>query len=409
MRIVSGRANNVTAKSIKKYPNSVWYLGVVTFFLKGFVFMMLPLLIVYLDRIGYDADETGFILGLGWVLGTFVGPIVGYLSDRFSDKKVYLSIILIWSLSCFGFWQIDNYWLLCLCSLLNGFCRSTVDVLILKRMFSVVKEDQTREVSTFQSIALNSAAITGAAIGSFIAINVQSYWFLMIGLAYLLFLIIDLPMRYQEQSTTEEKMLSLRETLLILVRNRSLFWYLLSGTCFMAGYIQLESSIPILLNQENILKVLGLLQAESALLVILLSIPIIKLIKRINTNLVIFFVSILTGIGMLCFTFGVTALYFVGIALYSIGEIVYFPLWREKIVSLGGELRGTFLGFISFTDLGLFLGSSLGGYLFQNGGKLLTFGVIAIVVQFIFIFYFLGSRVGNIVDFNGVSDPKKII
>jgi MFS family permease len=60
---------------------------------------MLPLLIVYLDHIGYNPSDVGFILGIGWVLGTFGGPIAGYLSDRVGDKKVFLTIISLWAIS----------------------------------------------------------------------------------------------------------------------------------------------------------------------------------------------------------------------------------------------------------------------------------------------------------------------
>lgn len=385
---------------IPQYPIYIWYLAGVNFLTRLITFMMLPLSIVYFGKIGYEESEVGWLLGIGWVLGAFGGPLVGYLVDKLGSKLVYTVILLLWSVSFVGFGFFQSFWILLFLSLLNGFCRSTVEVVILSRMFASVSVDQQSSINRFQYIILNWGTIIGTAVGAYTSMYVEQNWFTYVGLVFLVFVVVDQFYSQQKQEKTnqidkEPSHPRLADVIRIVSKDRVLLLLLFSGICYMVGYIQLDSTIPIALNDLNQMHTYALLNIENSLLVIVLAVPIMNWASKWKPSIVVFVMCLFVSLSLLCFVFSYEPLYYVGIFFYTIGEIAFFPLWRQKIADLGGPMKGTYLGLTNFSYLGFFFGSFLGGTFFELGGSLLVFTIMAIIVQFTFLFYIFAVILQN--------------
>jgi MFS family permease len=391
----------MSRKWIPHYPINIWYLAGVNFFTRFITFMMLPLSIVYLGKIGYEESEVGWLLGIGWVLGAFGGPLVGFFVDKLGSKLVYNGILFLWSISFVGYGFFQSFWVLMFLSLLNGFCRSTVEVVILSRMFASVSVDQQSSINRFQYLILNWGAIIGTAVGAYTGEYVEQNWFTYVGFAFLVFVVIDL---FYSQQTNKENTkqieqtqthTSLADVLRIISKDRVLLLLLFSGICYMVGYIQLDSTIPITLNDQNQMHIYAFLNVENSLLVIVLAVPIMNWASKLKPSVVVFIMCLFVSLSLLCFAFPYEPLYYVGVLFYTIGEIAFFPLWRQKVADLGGSMKGTYLGLTNFSYLGFFFGSFLGGTFFELGGSLLVFTIMAIIVQFTFLFYMFAVILQN--------------
>ncbi|WP_028778343.1 MFS transporter [Shimazuella kribbensis] len=383
------------------YPTGVWYLAGVNFLTRFITFLMLPLSIIYLGKIGFEETEVGWLLGIGWILGAFGGPMVGYLVDKLGAKKVYAVILILWSLSFFGYGLTQSFWILMGLSLVNGFCRSTVEVVILSRMFASVSKEKQSKINGFQYIILNWGAIIGTAVGAYTGVYVTQDWFTYIGFVFLVLLIIDrfvplakLEKEKQRIQENEEKP-SIKEVIQIISKDRVLLLFLFSGICYMTGYIQLDATIPIALNDQNQMHTYAFLNLENSILVVLLAVPIMNLVSKWRPFTVVFTMCLFLSLSLICFVFHSTPLYYVAILFYTIGEIAFVPLWRQKIADLGGPLQSTYLGLTNISYLGFFFGNFLGGMFFEKGGSLLAFSIIAIMVQFTFVFYIFATQTQN--------------
>ncbi|MCH5584942.1 MFS transporter [Shimazuella sp. AN120528] len=382
------------------YPAGVWYLAGVNFLTRFITFMMLPLSIIYLGKIGYQESEVGWILGIGWIIGAFGGPLVGYLVDKLGSKRVYAVILILWSVSFVGYGFTQSFWILMFLAILNGFCRSTVEVVILSRMFASVSTDQQSNINRFQYIILNWGAIMGTVAGAYTGKYVEQNWFTYMGLVFLVLIVVDrfIPQGKQEKDEKTEQTQSnpsLAEVMRIISKDRVLLLLLFSGICYMIGYIQLDSTIPIALNEQNQMHTYALLNVENSLLVIVLAVPIMNWASKWRPSVVVFIMCLFVSLSLLCFAFTYEPLYYVGVLFYTIGEIAFFPLWRQKVADLGGSMKGTYLGLTNFSYLGFFFGSFLGGTFFEQGGSLLVFSIMAIIVQLTFLFYIFAVMLQN--------------
>lgn len=61
------------------------------------------LISVYLLDLGYSATEVSFLLSVSFIFSMIVQPVIGYLSDRFSIKKVNSITLLIGGMGAVAF------------------------------------------------------------------------------------------------------------------------------------------------------------------------------------------------------------------------------------------------------------------------------------------------------------------
>lgn len=371
------------------FNREVWFLVVISFFTRMITFVLLPFMIIYLGKIGLDATEIGWVIGSGWILGSIAGPIIGYLSDRFGTKPVYFTVMIIWLLSFIGFAFLENFYLLMLTSLINGIGRTSIDPLLLTRMYQSVAKSKQTNVSKLNYIAFNAGIMIGPFIGTELSKSYGSEVFLASAVVFLFFLLLDPFFRSKKVRIIEKQTIPLKETMTVLWKDRILKWYLLAGTIFAVAYIQIDSTLPLALQAEQLFNWYSPLSLFNALIAIIITTPLMNWAEKRSLSSMMLLSSLFLMAGFFCFTNSWISLYFVGFLFISLAEILFYPLWRESVANLNRTLQGTYLGATNFSFIGYFIGSALGGELFQlwgSGYTFLTFGVISITTFFAFKF-----------------------
>jgi MFS family permease len=88
--------------------------------------------------------------------------------------------------------------------------------------------------------------------------------------------------------------------------------------------------------------------------------------------------------------------YILGMVVFTIGEILQFPSSNLFVDRLAPEdLRGSYYGAGSLRGLGFFVGPTLGGWLTEQVGGRVMFGVIGMIVITGIAFFQLGCRMAE--------------
>ncbi|WP_028777074.1 MFS transporter [Shimazuella kribbensis] len=374
------------------FNREVWFLVLISFTTRMITFVLLPFMIIYLGKIGMDATEIGWIIGSGWILGSIAGPLIGYLSDRIGTKPVYFSVMIVWLLSFIGFAYVDNFYLLLIISLINGIGRTSIDPLLLTRMYRSVDVSKQTNVSKLNYIAFNAGIMIGPFIGTELSKSFGSEVFIGSACVFTLFLLLDPFFRSKSIRKVEKQTITLKATLRVLWADQTLKWYILAGTIFAVAYIQIDSTLPLALQAAQLFSWYSPLSLLNALVAVIITTPLMNWAEKRSLSSMMLLSVVFVMLGFFCFINSWIPLYFLGFLFISLSEILFYPLWRESIANLNRSLQGTYLGTTNFSYIGYFVGSALGGELFQWWGSGYTFLFFAIISMATFVAFRIGQR-----------------
>ena len=346
----------------------VWFLLGSTAIGRTATFMCLPFLALYLADLGYPAAIVGLIVGISWLAGSVGGLVGGYLADRWGPKSILLGSLAVWSLSYFGFAWSESDGMLIAVSLLNGLGRAFYDTVSKSIMLSSVPAKKHPKVlGRASTLVLNLAAAVGPLAGAALT-RATSYTvlFLVAGSVYLLLLVLSIfAVTRFDESIRSPKTITLSDVCRAIFRDRVLLVFLLMGTVFFIGFSQLETTLPLFLDQLGV-GIYPALLIVNAVLVVLFSIPVSDWAAsqwekgRMGTVMVCS--TLIFSAGLALFFGGPVWLFFLGMIFISFGEMLFFPVWESAIAERGGELRGTLLGSTNITAVGFFFGPLAGGW-----------------------------------------------
>ncbi len=355
--------------------------------------MILPFMVIYLQSLHFNEEQIGWIVGLGWIMGAFGGPVIGYFSDRWNSKKIYQFLLAIWALTFFGFSLSTNFFVLIFLVIVNGLCRCVIDVILLDRIFLVVFPSDRSRVANYNFIALTSAMALGPLVGSLATPVSQLFVWVAVGLSCLV--VLDILWK-EPQAIGERKQLpALKNTIRVLYQDRTLFWYIIAGLIFFTIFIQLETTFPIILKEQNFIDFYAILYTIKSTTIVLLSFLLAARIHRIQGSLVMLIASISLCLSFVLFMEESVACYFLGVILFGVGECLFSGIWRVKVVELGGELQATYLGTTNFAYLGLTFGSAVGGEILNLANSNWLYILMSVMALFIFVSYFYGESLHN--------------
>ncbi|MCH5583970.1 MFS transporter [Shimazuella sp. AN120528] len=225
-------------------------------------------MVIYLQSLHLNEEQIGWIVGIGWIMGAFGGPVIGYFSDRWNSKKLYQFILAIWALTFFGFSLSTNFFVLILLVVANGLCRCVMDVILLDRIFLVVLPSDRSRVANYNFIALTSAMALGPLVGSLV--TPISLLFVWVGVGLSCLVVLDLLWREPLAVGERKQLPALKDTVRVLYQDRTLFWYVIAGLIFFTIFIQLETTLPIVLKEQSFDFYAILYAMKSAIIVFLL-------------------------------------------------------------------------------------------------------------------------------------------
>lgn len=365
--------------------------------------MSFPFLAIYLTA---NTDLTpamiGGIIGLGPLAGTFGGFIGGALSDFIGRKKVMVVALLGISLSFVGFTFTTLPWLLALLSVLNGLCGSFFQPVSKALMADLTDESKRVRIFSLRYWSVNIGFVLGPMLGALAGLSGSAILFLVAAGVYLLYplVLLVLMKRFgvgEITQTAAGSSFKLREVLRVVAEDRVLRWFLLGGTLAIMVHGQMSVTLGQHLEREFERGILmfSTLLSVNALVVIVCQIPLSKWVEKRTPLFGVVLGGLLFAVGDLGFAFSTNLFFFVvSMVIFTVGEIFMIPseyVMLDRITPEG--MRGTYYGTQTFTELGNFMGPSIGGLVLGGFGGSMMFIMFGTVALVSILFFWRGQAV----------------
>jgi len=263
----------------------------------------------------------------------------------------------------------------------------------------LVPKERLIETYGFLRVALNLGWAVGPAAGGYLATFLPYAW--LFGVAALItilgFLFVLLFLRESFQKTSKQ---TVSPGILSVARDRT--FLIFTGLSFLvllvAGQMMSTLSIFSVDRMGFSTAQYGLLLTVNGLVVILFQYPVARWVSRMAKSKVLFFGSLLYGIGYLFFGWvGGFALAISAMVILTVGEIISSPVALSVVAGLSPEKhRGRYMGFYELSHtLGFTAGPLLGGLLLDSfpTDSWPIWGTIALIALLAGIgFYWMGIK-----------------
>ena len=375
----------------------LWVILVGIFWTKAATLLSMPFLTLFLYKNTQLSITTiGIIVGFQPLALCFGSIIGGYFSDIFKRQTIMLYSVIMSCLVYFGFYLTSKYLIsdiqiiaFALLNLLNGVCAALYSPVSRAMTSDIAKTpEENIKFLHMRYLAINVGAALGPLVGAYAGLAANNQAFLITALLYLLYLIFllfvlknyDQPQKVLNNKKSIKFSYALKE----LIKNRQFMALLISLTIFNLSYIQLNSNLAVVIN-NNIAKgtiFFSWMLSLNAIMVVLLQPMLYHMIKSRDQRKVILFgyyIIFLCSVLVIFLPISkVTIIFFV--ACITIAEIFIFPTTSILVVELANEnYRGTAFGALDFNFLGNAIGPALGGMAIGYFGNYGFFGMICIV------------------------------
>ncbi len=388
---------------LNQFHPIVWVLLLGTVLSRGAVFMTIPFLSIYLSKtMAMHPILIGITVGISHFVATFAGFIGGHLSDRYGRKPIMLISLFGLAFVFFGFSVAVFPLAFILLNALNGLCNSFFEPTSQALIADLTDKEKRMKVYSLRYTAINVGASVGPLLGAYLAYVSANATFIITGVVYLGYAIclLYLMNRLKIATTTQVKStVTFMNSLKIMKNDKALSYLIIGGILVNIGYSQLQSNVPLHLENtvENGVYVFSVLLSINAIMVVLLQMPISHLTEKYRPMQVMVVGALMLSIGLILFGFvNEWILAIVAVVFITVGEILIFPSNSVLIDQLAQEnMRGIYFGAGQFRKIGGFLGPMLGGVLLSGIGGNWMFLLISIISLSSILLFVIGNRVQN--------------
>jgi len=342
----------------------------------------------------WEHSTKGWIFFIWAIIQNLTPVILGGLSDRLGRKKILSFAIIISSIGflCLGFFRD-----------LIGFTLATIVLGFglglfkptLQAYISQYMNNDEKSIGWSINIMLINLSVFFAPLFSNIMHSISWFWvFFGSGILILVNLILLFLIKEINVSIEKENTNNLFKDLFLELKNPKILLFLLIMVGFTTLYMQFYETLPnyiydwinsnhlieklnlpeFLLSTNNFGKIIDfkwLYNINSGLIIIFI-VPISFLLKKRKFSLAIIIGLSLVTIGLfLSGGFNLIEITFIGMGIYTFGEMIINPKIIEFMSKIGNEnKRALYLGLINISfGLGLAIGSLLGGYIYKHFGE----------------------------------------
>lgn len=339
-----------------------------------------------------------------WQIGALVGSIAlisscgswlgGYLADRWRGTSQIQAANLLFSLSLFGIYFVEDITLVIIAVLMLGCARLLFEPAIKKELLSV--DDGTGKVFRMRYLALIFGAVLGPVISGMLTFLGLKTGFLLAALLYF-FCFLAISVGIPASPIFKSPRLRTKGTINI----PPIVILILIGFLFFLGISQFTTTIPLYLNELHGSQsdyVYRLLLTGNAILAALLTFNIGRVTKLLSQIGQVIAASTALSVAFVTLIFADKSIWILGltVVLYTFAEVVLFPLPDTMVTEYSEQAdHGLALGLLDLRYIAFFLGPLTGGYLLGESAIAL-FLVTAIMMLFISPMYLLLKKNRNL-------------
>ncbi len=146
---------------------TLWLLLLMMVLLNADQMVIAPNIAEVEKEFGITTREIGLIQGTFTIVGALVSLVWGYMSDRFSRRKLMLFSVLIGEIPCFLSAFVQTYPQLFITRAFTGIGVGALFPLVFSYAADVFKEKERAKVNAFLSTAISLGAIVGMVVAGF--------------------------------------------------------------------------------------------------------------------------------------------------------------------------------------------------------------------------------------------------
>ena len=387
-----------------RFGTRIWIIAVLNLLTAAGFSLSIPFLslYLYLDR---DIPMTlvGTIILIGGIFSVLTTLVGGELSDRFGRRPILLVATATRALTYSGMAILIGVsapiWAISLVYIVGQSIGMMARPVLSTMVVDLVPKERLIETYGFLRVALNLGWAVGPAVGGYLATFLPYAW--LFGVAALItalgFLFVLLFLRESLQKTSKQ---TVSPGILSVASDRT--FLIFTGLSFLVLLVagQMMSTLSIFTVDRIGFSTVqyGLLLTVNGLVVILFQYPVARWVSRMAKSKVLFFGSLLYGIGYLLFGWvGGFALAISAMVILTVGEIISSPVALSVVAGLSPEKhRGRYMGFYELSHtLGFTAGPLLGGLLLDSfpTDSWPIWGTIALIALLAGIgFYWMGVK-----------------
>jgi predicted MFS family arabinose efflux permease len=396
-----------------RLPGLVWLIVFASFWIKCAAYFSVPFLSIFLTKnTNLSLPVIGLIVGaqpLAALIGGFLG---GHLSDRFGRWHILFVSLGGSALIYSGFFltarhlAADPYaaGYFALLNLLAGWFSSFFWPVTQALIGDLAAEEQRPRIYRYRYVITNIGGGLGPPLGVSLGVASASTAFLATAMLYAVFLTVvyfcSLSVDIKQNGRHKLPGKSLKQSLIILRRDKALRWLLLSAIFFGASYAQIESNLSQVLYRAfpDGVKLFSLLVMMNGIGVLVLQ-PVATLCEsRMNAKTMMMLGTTAFCLG--CLEMAILPDYkaaiLMGIVIITVGEVMVVPTLSVLVDRMApANMRGTYFGAATLRQLGPSFGPSAGGVVLTYSGAVSLFAFMGLLGALSAMFVSCFSRIGE--------------
>jgi MFS family permease len=315
--------------------------------------LIFPFLSLYVaQKFNVGMTEIGLIFGI-WSFSSLVGSMIGgALADKLGRKVIIIFGLISSAVTGISMGLVTDISAFYLLALVAGMFSSIGHPAQQAMVADLLEGEQRAEGFSVLRVVANLAITFGPAIGGVLA-----------GISYLLLFIIDactssitalivlwaIPETKPAdvEATETESILKTIAGYREVVKDKLFMAFIFATIIIISVYTQMYSTLPVFLNRVHDVPAqgFGYMMSMNAAIVVLFQFWIVKRIKQYPPMLLMMLASALYGIGFVLYGYvSAYAMFFVGMTVITIGEMVHIPVAQSLAAFFAPEdMRGRYM------------------------------------------------------------------
>jgi len=355
-------------ENLKALPPAAWILFGGTF-INRFGTFVIPFLILYLTRIGYNSAQAGLAVG-AYGIGTLIASSAGgHLADRIGRRNTIVLSMFGSAASMLALSQARSYVPIVILTCITGALSELYRPASYALVGDLVGEEHRVTGFGIYRLAVNLGFAAGPATAGFLADH--SFTLLFIGdaatsIIYGLIALFALPHGLRTYVKTERT----GEALRVAARDKRFVILLLATLCVTIVDFQMGSTFALHVKSNGFpSRVYGLLISLNGMLIVAFELGITQWTRRFQPRPMIALGYLLAGVGFALTGLAHTVpLLAATVVVWTLGEMISSPVASSYAVQLAPEqYRGRYLGlFMMMWSLGMVIGPPVGTFVFEH-------------------------------------------
>lgn len=360
------------------YPAQFWLLIAASFIDQLGGFMIFPFFALYFtSKFNVSLTQAGLVFGIWSIVSIAGGTLGGALADRYGRKNLMMVGLVFSALFSLAMALVENFALVYLTAAIGGLFSSIGGPAYNATIADLLPEEKRADGYGVRRVAMNIAFAVAPAIGGLL---VDVSYVLLFGIDALtsiitaLFILFLLQESLPDSAAQKSERESLGQTFKgygKVLNDRVLLAIIVLAIFAGVVYWQWYFSVPVFMRDAHGIpeKSYGLMMSIAGVIVILFQLPVTRSMRSVPPALAMALGTFLFAIGFGMFGFVAPfALFMLGSAIITFGEMIYFPTQDAIVARLAPEdMRGRYIAVTSLAfSIPNIIGPMVGGLVMDS-------------------------------------------